>query len=413
MKSTEIIAYHEIDESINVLDLDANTLYAIRAYNSKIKTISDLIEYGEELKKIRNIGEKKFQEIASKIKKKCNVSITKDISELEKLSLSPRALNLLVNSRRITTLDELLSLSISSKRHNYLDVNSKTGKEIIDKVHTLGLKFKEEQIKETPITIKDNIKRLEIGNVRFNNLNITIEELLKYSIDEEAENSIYKFRWVGKETAKKIINKVHLLGFVFECEKKENKPTKEIIEIIDKENNIKLTAESSIRELFSTMYQNKSLIPNKMANKGIFTINDLLQLSTNIPNSRQERNIYNIKGLGESRVKELINYLHSLGFIFVDERTNLNNNMTLDYLFNTLDVEYVSREFYEKILTPDDFVDNKFVLIFIKQAEAVCTNWYDNKYTRKEIISFLNNKLLENKKKMLNITNSLVRQLKK
>ena len=69
MKSTEIIAYHEIDESINVLDLDANTLYAIRAYNSKIKTISDLIEYGEELKKIRNIGEKNFQELASKIKK--------------------------------------------------------------------------------------------------------------------------------------------------------------------------------------------------------------------------------------------------------------------------------------------------------------------------------------------------------
>ena len=211
----------------------------------------------------------------------------------------------------------------------------------------------------------------------------------------------------------KIIDKVHSLGFLFECEKEENKPKEEVIEIIDKENNIKLTAEPSIIELFSTMYQNKSLIPNKMANKGIFTINDLLQLSTNIPNSRQERNIYNIKGLGESRVKELINYLHSLGFIFVDERTNLNNNMTLDYLFNTLDVEYVSREFYEKILTPDDFVDNKFVLIFIKQAEAVCTNEYDNKYTRKEIISFLNNKLLENKKKMLNITNSIVRQLKK
>ena len=72
MKSTDIIAYHEIDEPINVLDLDANTLYAIRAYNSKIKTISDLIEYGEDIKRIRNIGEKKFQEIASKIKKKCN-----------------------------------------------------------------------------------------------------------------------------------------------------------------------------------------------------------------------------------------------------------------------------------------------------------------------------------------------------
>lgn len=392
MKNQDLITYYDINEPIEVLGLSSRVYNKLK--NEEFDIVKDIIDsyYDGFIFTIDNFGEKSRDEVKRCLLEKCNITIWNyNVNDFRNLNLSSNEIFDVVYKLHIKSVDSLLKISYENLEQ------SKYSDNIIKKIHSLGYIFDFE--KNQGITLTTKIYDTPIYQASRRIGYLTIEELLKKSLNPKNRNSLYRIRDVGPIKAKKIIDIVHSYGFVFEDEKEiENK--EESIE----ENPIRkqLTANDSIYDL--NYYP---ILTRKIASYGINTIEDLLSLSTDKNINHNDRGIYSIRGLGEYKVNELMNYLHSLGFIFADERTNLDSNMTLDYLFNSMDLEYVSREFYEKINTPEEIEDNNFVIYFTKMANSICKNEFDTSYTNKEIITFLINKLVEHKKKLLNISNSI------
>jgi len=346
-----------------------------------------------------------------------NEKITQEITLETKIAYTP----IYHISRRlpITTIGELLKKSIDPKNRNSIynirNIGPKKAQKIIDIVHSLGFIFEDEVNKEDnkleevvkEVTLETRIMDTSIAQISYNLSYLTMGELLKKSLDPKKENSIYKIRNLGPVKVQKIIDMVHSYGFKFEDELNKENITEEINTSNKKEKKEqKITVNSSVRDLY-----HNSLIPVRMEAYGVKTVGDLLKLSTDQNISYQERGIYNIKSLGEYKIKELINYLHYLGFVFEDEKATLEKNNSLENLYRSLDKEFIFNEFYEKIETLDDFEENYFVLYFIKLANSMCQNEYNNKYTNKEILTFLIDKIKEYKKNLFNISNAISNQL--
>ena len=390
-----------LTDRIELLNLSKKIITALK--REKINTIEELIQKHEEynLKKIRNIGPIGLKEVEKALIEKCSIRINKDISELQNLGLSTRALNMLIKKYKVSTIKELLSISLCKKDYYHLDSDKKIEKEIIDKIHELGYIFACEQEKQ--ITLSSKLADTPIHNIYSRISWMTVGELLKLSLDPNEKGSLYRIRNIGPIKGQQIIDIIHSYGFVFECEKEENKLEEEKEEVIEK---TQLTINDSIYDL--------GYYPGAIRNMkyyGIRTIEDLLKLSTSEYITHQEKGLYNIRGFGKKRVLHFIDYIHSLGFRFEDEKATLEKNNTLENLYRTFDNEFISREFYEKVDIPEDFTNNTFVLYFTKIASNVCRDEYDNKYTNKDIITFLTKKLMEHKKKMLCITNNISKKL--
>lgn len=401
MENKELINFLELDDKIELLGLSKKVITILK--KAEINTIEDLIKFHKEynLKKIRNLGDIGLKEIENALIKKCNIRINNDISELEKLELSNSSLNILVNKFKVNTIKELLLISLDKKDYYYLDSNNELEKEIIDKVHELGYKFECEQ--EKKITLSSRLSDTPIYNIYKRMPCTTVEELLKFSLDPNKRGSLYRIRNIGPIKGKKIVDIIHSYGFIFECEQEEKELKEEKEELCEKK---QLTINDSICDL--GYYPG---LTRNMKYYGIDTIGDLLKLSTSEFITSQERGVYNIRGFGKKKVKHLINYIHTLGFVFEDEKATLERNNTLENLYRTFDNEFISREFYEKIEIPKDFENNSFVLYFTKIASNICRNEYNEKYTNKMIIIFLFKKLMEHKKTMLNVTNNISKKL--
>ena len=189
---------------------------------------------------------------------------------------------------------------------------------------------------------------------------------------------------------KKVVSEIHELGYNFNFEKKKKK---------EKEITLKT-------KLYDTDIYN--------INKRIFnmTIEELLKLSTN---PKSENSLYMIRNIGPNKAKKIIDIIHSYGFLFENEKIIKKNgekeiNNILENLYQKLDLKFISEEFYEKVITPEDFNTNYFVLSFTKLVKDL--NEKKNIYlTDKEITSFLYKKLLNNKKKLLEISNNISKKL--
>lgn len=405
MSSKELNCFLGGYAKIELLGLSKRVITALKRTN--INTIEDLIKFHQEnnLSRIRNLGVNGIKEIETVLKEKSNIIINKEISELEKLGLSIGTLNILINKYKVSTIKEILEIPLDKKYHPnfYLDNSTKYGKETIDKIHSMGLKFKceEKQQKERTLKKEDKIELLDLNTKLYRTLRsagiVTIEDLLK----KYDECKLERIRNLGingiTEIKEALLNK---------CNIKIDDETKEEVIISNEEPIKQLFVTDSIYEL--GYYRG---LTRNMKCYGINTIGDLLKLSTNEFVTRKERGVYNIRGFGKEKVKHLINYVHSKGFVFENEKAILEKNNTLENLYKTFDKEFVFREFYEKINVPEDFLNNAFVLYFIRLASNVCVNEYNGKYLYKEIVIFLNNKLMEHKKKMLDITNNISMKL--
>ena len=112
----------------------------------------------------------------------------------------------------------------------------KSRKEIIDKVHSLGYKFKFEEVEEIEnkqkqaedlskeyeeISEESKIEDLDLSVRAFNALkkagNNTLEDVLNLS-----EDDLISIRSLGHKSRNEIIDKVHSLGFQFEYEKEDD-----------------------------------------------------------------------------------------------------------------------------------------------------------------------------------------------
>ncbi len=318
-----------LDTPIEYLGLSTTITNALKRRN--VYSIGDLIdvenEYG--LENLRKIGSKSLSSIKEKLLEKCDIKldelyVDKDITELESLGLSNRALNFLVNKFHISTVKELLEISYGEGNTYHINILTSTGNEIVSKVHDAGMVFKCEDV--LSIEADDVIVYLEFDKqIESLGLSLFTENALKRS-------NIYTIR-----------------------------------DIIDTENNYGL---NSI---------------NNIGSKSIKEIKDKLLKRCNI----------NLDGSVNNFDIVEVNYF------------------SLDDLFNTMDINYIISEFYEKVERPKSFIENNFVLLFIRQAQVICRKNDNTNYNNEEIVLFLKRKLLEYKRKMFSISECVVKQLKK
>lgn len=318
-----------LDMPIEYLGLSTTITNALKRRN--VYSIGDLIdvenEYG--LESLRKIGSKSLSSIKEKLLEKCDIKfdelyVDKDITELESLGLSNRALNFLVNKFHISTVKELLKISYGEGNNYPINTLTSTGNEIVSKVHDAGMVFKCEDV-----------------------------------LSIEADNVVVYLEF------DKQIESLGLSLFTENALKRSNIYT--IRDIIDTENNYGL---NSI---------------NNIGSKSIKEIKDTLLKRCNI----------NLDGSVNNFDIVEINYF------------------SLDDLFNTMDINYITSEFYEKVERPKSFIENNFVLLFIRQAQVICRKNDNTNYNNEEIVLFLKRKLLEYKRKMFNISECIVKQLKK
>lgn len=318
-----------LDMPIEYLGLSTTITNALKRRN--VYSIGDLIdvenEYG--LESLRKIGSKSLSSIKEKLLEKCDIKfdelyVDKDITELESLGLSNRALNFLVNKFHISTVKELLEISYGEGNIYHINTLTSTGNEIVSKVHDAGMVFKCEDV-----------------------LSIEADDVVVYlEFDKQIES----------------------LGL----------------------------------SLFTE---------NALKRSNIYTIRDIIDTENNY-------GLHSINNIGSKSIKEIKDKLLKRCNINLDGSVNNFdvvdiNYFLLDDLFNTMDIDYITSEFYEKVERPKSFIENNFVLLFIRQAQVICRKNDNTNYNNEEIVLFLKRKLLEYKRKMFNISECIVKQLKK
>ena len=318
-----------LDTPIEYLGLSTTITNALKRRN--VYSIGDLIdvenEYG--LENLRKIGSKSLSSIKEKLLEKCDIKldelyVDKDITELESLGLSNRALNFLVNKFHISTVKELLEISYGEGNTYHINILTSTGNEIVSKVHRAGMVFKCEDV-----------------------LSIDVDDVIVYlEFDKQIES----------------------LGL----------------------------------SLFTE---------NALKRSNIYTIRDIIDIEN-------KYGLNSINNIGSKSIKEIKDKLLKRCNINLDGSVNNFdiaeiNYFSLDDLFNTMDINYIISEFYEKVESSKSFVENNFVLLFIRQAQVICRKNDNTNYNNEEIVLFLKRKLLEYKRKMFNISECVVKQLKK
>ena len=318
-----------LDTPIEYLGLSTTITNALKRRN--VYSIGDLIdvenEYG--LENLRKIGSKSLSSIKEKLLEKCDIKldelyVDKDITELESLGLSNRALNFLVNKFHISTVKELLEISYGEGNTYHINILTSTGNEIVSKVHDAGMVFKCEDV-----------------------LSIEADDVIVYlEFDKQIES----------------------LGL----------------------------------SLFTE---------NALKRSNIYTIRDIIDIEN-------KYGLNSINNIGSKSIKEIKDKLLKRCNINLDGSVNNFdiaeiNYFSLDDLFNTMDINYIISEFYEKVESSKSFVENNFVLLFIRQAQVICRKNDNTNYNNEEIVLFLKRKLLEYKRKMFNISECVVKQLKK
>ena len=162
-------------------------------------------------------------------------------------------------------------------------------------------------------------------------------------------------------------------------------------------------SDSSVKKYFDALNH----ISRRLKDKGLVQL-DIYEIA-------DLNSLYMIRNIGPNKAKKIIDIIHSYGFLFENEKIIKKNgekeiNNILENLYQKLDLKFISEEFYEKVITPEDFNTNYFVLSFTKLVKDL--NEKKNIYlTDKEITSFLYKKLLNNKKKLLEISNNISKKL--
>ena len=222
----------------------------------------------------------------------------------------------------------------------------------------------------------------------------TVKELLEIPYGEGNTYHINILTSTGNE----IVSKVHRAEMVFKC---EDVLSIELDDVI-----VYLEFDKQIESLGLSLFTE-----NALKRSNIYTIRDIIDIENNY-------GLNSINNIGSKSIKEIKDKLLKRCNINLDGSVNNFdvveiNCFSLDDLFNTMDINYIISEFYEKVESSKSFVDNSFVLLFIRQDQVICRKYDNTKYNNEEIVSFLKRKLLEYKRKMFNISECVVKQLKK
>lgn len=289
-----------------------------------------------------------------------------------------------------------------------IDVENEYGLENLRKIGSKSLSSIKEKllekcdIKLDELYVDKDITELDIFGFSNRTLNFlvnkfhisTVKELLEIPYGEGNTYHINILTSTGNE----IVSKVHRAGMVFKC---EDVLSIELDDVI-----VYLEFDKQIESLGLSLFTE-----NALKRSNIYTIRDIIDIEN-------KYGLNSINNIGSKSIKEIKDKLLKRCNINLDGSVNNFdiaeiNYFSLDDLFNTMDINYIISEFYEKVESSKSFVENNFVLLFIRQAQVICRKNDNTNYNNEEIVLFLKRKLLEYKRKMFNISECVVKQLKK
>lgn len=292
--------------------------------------------------------------------------------EIEVLGL-PGDLCTLLKSKNINTVYDLINNYQSGKLKQIRGIGAKKI-EIINYVlnKKYGLTVKDETNKE----LRDfgfsekTITQLNIHGIK------TIDDVKSLSINNQYGNTLNTNTKFATET----ITKMHAKGHLFKDEQNRSLPK-----------------ESSIDKLDFYPY-----VISNMKRNGILTIQDLLNFPTDL---NIEKSFLTIRGLGPTKLKELINVLksHNLEFTYL-------KSIYLESEFAKLEEEQINLIFCLEINTLEDFKTNTSILNLIKSIKDNCPDYIN--LTTKDTVDFLLTKVLISKNVLLQMSKSIEEGLK-
>lgn len=314
---------------------------------------------------------------------------------IEYLGLSTTITNAL-KRRNVCSIGDLIDVENEYGLENLRKIGSKSLSSIKEKL------LEKCDIKLDELYVDKDITELDVFGFSNRTLNFlvnkfhisTVKELLEIPYGEGNTYPINTLTSTGNE----IVSKVHCAGMVFKCEDALSIGVDDVI--------VYLEFDKQIESLGLSLFTE-----NALKRSNIYTIRDIIDIENNY-------GLNSINNIGSKSIKEIKDKLLKRCNINLDGSVNnfdivKINYFSLDDLFNTMDINYITSEFYEKVESPKSFVENNFVLLFIRQAQVICKKNDNTNYNNEEIVLFLKRKLLEYKRKMFNISECVVKQLKK
>lgn len=314
---------------------------------------------------------------------------------IEYLGLSTTITNAL-KRRNVCSIGDLIDVENEYGLENLRKIGSKSLSSIKEKL------LEKCDIKLDELYVDKDITELDSFGFSNRTLNFlvnkfhisTVKELLEIPCGEGKTYPINTLTSTGNE----IVSKVHRAGMVFKCEDALSIDADDVI--------VYLEFDKQIESLGLSLFTE-----NALKRSNIYTIRDIIDIENNY-------GLNSINNIGSKSIKEIKDKLLKRCNINLDGSVNnfdivKINYFSLDDLFNTMDINYITSEFYEKVESPKSFVENNFVLLFIRQAQVICRKNDNTNYNNEEIVLFLKRKLLEYKRKMFNISECVVKQLKK
>lgn len=314
---------------------------------------------------------------------------------IEYLGLSTTITNAL-KRRNVCSIGDLIDVENEYGLENLRKIGSKSLSSIKEKL------LEKCDIKLDELYVDKDITELDIFGFSNRTLNFlvnkfhisTVKELLEIPCGERNTYPINTLTSTGNE----IVSKVHRAGMVFKCEDVLSIGVDDVI--------VYLEFDKEIESLGLSLFTE-----NALKRSNIYTIRDIIDIEN-------KYGLNSINNIGSKSIKEIKDKLLKRCNINLDGSVNNFdiaeiNYFSLDDLFNTMDINYIISEFYEKVKSSKSFVENNFVLLFIRQAQVICRKNDNTNYNNEEIVLFLKRKLLEYKRKMFNISECVVKQLKK
>ena len=314
---------------------------------------------------------------------------------IEYLGLSTTITNAL-KRRNVCSIGDLIDVENEYGLENLRKIGSKSLSSIKEKL------LEKCDIKLDELYVDKDITELDIFGFSNRTLNFlvnkfhisTVKELLEIPCGEGNTYPINTLTSTGNE----IVSKVHRAGMVFKCEDVLSIGVDDVI--------VYLEFDKQIESLGLSLFTE-----NALKRSNIYTIRDIIDIEN-------KYGLNSINNIGSKSIEEIKDKLLKRCNINLDGSVNNFdiaeiNYFSLDDLFNTMDINYIISEFYEKVESSKSFVENNFVLLFIRQAQVICRKNDNTNYNNEEIVLFLKRKLLEYKRKMFNISECVVKQLKK
>lgn len=247
------------------------------------------------------------------------------LEESEKISLDTKIedLDLSVRIKRrfqwngINTLQDLLNTDYQ-KIKSFAYLGDKYLKKLKDYIHSLGYQLlneeplaseKREELKNKEfILLEDFGFSSQIYLTLYRNDIFTLEDLVEYGI------KVYDLKGFGPNRRKELREKLQELNI--QLENKEKQKVESLLEYV--KNNPDLTRENLPEEFASIKIQDLDLsnrIKKCFKYKEIYTLGQLL--------NTDYETITRINNLGVASLKELKNYIHSIGFTLLNEEQDI------------------------------------------------------------------------------------------